>query len=204
LKKIFLLVAAFCFIASALPACAQQFDIAFGYGTVFGNPATDATATQIANGTHSAQSISGGGYPAFSGDLLFWKHLGVGAEVAWRAHQNVDQFFQPYRPIFYDVNAVWAPPIGKRAQAELQAGIGAESIRFYQPVFTCNFFGCTNYTSSNHFTTHVGGGVRLYVWRSVFVRPEVHYYFVNNNFEFAGPRVVRVGASLGYSLRSTM
>jgi hypothetical protein len=203
LKKTFLLVAASCFFALAVPASAQQFDIAFGYGTVFGNPATDATATQIANGTHSAQTISGGGYPAFSGDLLFWKHLGVGAEVAWRAHQNIDQFFQPYRPIFYDVNAVWAPPLGKRAQAELQGGIGAESIRFYTGG-TCSFFGCTTYTSSNHFATHVGGGIRLYVWRSVFVRPEVHYYFVNNNFEFAGSRVVRVGASLGYSLRSTM
>ena len=99
-----LLVAASCLLfVLAIPAHAQQFDIAFGYGTVFANPASDATATQIAAGTHAMQSLSGGGYPSFSGDLLFWKHLGVGAEVSWRAHQNVDQFNQPFRPIFYDV-----------------------------------------------------------------------------------------------------
>jgi hypothetical protein len=205
LTRTLLLVAASCLLfALAIPAHAQQFDIAFGYGTVLANPASDATITQIANGTHAAQSLSGGGYPSFSGDLLFWKHFGVGAEVAWRAHQNVNQFFQPYRPIFYDVNAVWAPPLGKRAQAELQGGIGALSIRFYNPVFTCNFFGCTNYSSSNHFTTHVGGGIRLYVWRNVFLRPEANFYFINNNFEFAGPRAIRVGASIGYSLRNQM
>lgn len=204
MKRTLLVVAASCFLALALPAHAQQFDIAFGWGTVFGNPASDATTTQIANGTHNAVSLSGGGYPMFSGDLLFFKHLGVGAQVTWRAHQNVNQFGQPFRPIFYSVNAVWAPPIGKRAQAEVQGGVGAESIRFYSPIFTCNFFGCTNYSSSNHFATHVGGGIRLFVWHNVFVRPEAHWYYVNNNFEFAGPRAIWVGASLGYALRNQM
>lgn len=206
MKRLLLLVASSCVLfAVTSTAYAQQFDIAFGYGTLGGNPASDATAADVASGTHAAQSISGGGYPSFSGDFLFIKkYLGVGGEVTWRAHQNIDQFFQPYRPILYDFNVIYAPAIGKHAQVEVQGGIGAESLRFYSPVFVCNFFGCTNYSSSNHFLTHVGGGLRLYVWRSVFIRPEAHYYFVNNNFEFAGPRVTRYGVSLGYSLRNQM
>jgi hypothetical protein len=199
-KKLLLLFAAFCVsLAITSTARAQQFDVGFGYGTVVGT-----SASNVESG-HTPQTISGGGYPVFSGDLLFWKkYIGIGGEVAWRASQNVNIFFQPYRPIFYDFNAVVAPPLGKRAQAEVQAGIGGLDIRFYQPVFTCNFFGCTNFSSSQHFSTHVGGGIRLYVWRNVFLRPEAHFYYVKNNFEFAGNRVQRYGVTLGYSLRNKL
>lgn len=198
MKNVLLLVAAFCaLLTAAAPARAQQFDIGFGFGTVTGTSASDADPS------HTPQTISGGGYPSFSGDFLFWKkYIGVGGEVAWRAHQNVNLFFQPYRPILYDFNAVFAPPLGKHAQAVIAAGIGGEDIRFYQPVFTCNFFGCTNFSSSQHFLTHVGGGVRLYVWHSVFLEPEAHFYYVKNNFEFAGNRVQRFGVTLGYSLKN--
>ncbi len=200
MKKLLLLVAASCaFLAITSTAQAQQFDIGFGWGTVTG---TSVSNTQPG---HAPVSISGGGYPAFSGDFLFWKkYIGIGGEVAWRAHQNVNRFFQPYRPIFYDFNAVFAPPLGKHAQAELQGGIGGLDIRFYQPFSTCNFFGCTNFSSSQHFSTHWGGGLRLYVWHNVFLRPEAHFYYVKNNFEFAGNYVQRYGVTLGYSLKSRM
>jgi hypothetical protein len=199
-KKLLLLVTAFCVsLAITSTARAQQFDVGFGYGTVLGT-----SASNVQPG-HTPQSISGGGYLSFGGDLLFWKkYIGVGGEVAWRANQNVNIFFQPYRPIFYDFNAVYAPPLGKRVQAELQGGIGGLDIRFYQPVFTCNFFGCTNFSSSQHFSTHVGGGLRFYVWRNVFLRPEAHFYYVKNNFEFAGNNVQRYGVTLGYSLRNKL
>jgi hypothetical protein len=204
LKRLSVLFAAFCIILfTAASVRAQQFDVAFGYSTVGGNAATDASPSDILSGNHTPQSIAGGGYPAFSGDFLFYKkYFGVGGNVAWRAHENVDIFTTPYRPILYDFNAVWAPALGKHAQAEVQGGIGAESLRFYTPFVTCNFVGCTNYTSSTHFLTHVGGGFRFYIFRDIFIRPEAHYYFVRNNFEFAGPRVTRYGASIGYSLRN--
>jgi hypothetical protein len=199
LRKLSLVIAAFCLIfVAASAAHAQQVDLAFGYGTVSGNPATDGDGGL----NHQNQSISGGGYPAFSGDFIFYKNLGVGGEVAWRAHQNVDIFFQPYRPILYDFNAVYGPQLGKKAQLDLQAGIGLESLRFYQPFFQCSFTGCTNYTSSNHFMTHVGGGIRFYVTNNIFIRPEGHFYFVRNNLEFSGPRVNRYGISIGYSLKN--
>ena len=207
MKRLSLLFAAFCmlFVVAGL-AGAQQMDVAFGFGTVSGNPASDASLSEVVAGTATPQSIGGGGYPAFSGDFLFYKkYIGVGGEVAWRANQNVNIFSQPYRPILYDFNAVLAPPIGKRAQAEFQAGIGAQSVRFYTPFFTCSggfFPNCTDYSSSNHFLGHFAGGVRFYVTRSVFIRPEVHFYLVHNNVEFAGPRVTRYGASIGYSFKN--
>jgi hypothetical protein len=198
LKRLLLLIVSFCmFLGIVNVASAQQFDIAFGYGTVTGTAASDAGSG------NTPQTISGGGYPSFSGDFLFFKkYFGIGGQVAWRANQNTDVFFTPYRPILYDFNAVWAPPIGKHIQAELQAGIGGESLRFYTPFVTCNFTGCTNFVSSNHFLGHFGGGVRFYIIRNVFVRPEAHLYLVNNNFEFAGPRVTRYAVSIGYSLKN--
>jgi hypothetical protein len=207
LKRLSLLFAAFCmFFAVTSVAGAQQLDVAFGFGTLGGNPASDATVADITAGNATAQTIAGGGYPSFSGDLLFFrKYAGVGGEVTWRARQNVNIFTQPYRPILYDFNAVFAPPLGKHAQAELQAGIGLESIRFYTPFFTCSgsfFQNCTDYSSSNHFLGHFSGGLRLYLTRSVFLRPEVHLYIVHNNIEFAGPRATRYAVSIGYSLKN--
>lgn len=198
--KTLLFAMAFCLVfLTAGGAYAQQFDLAFGVTTVSGQSASDG----FNDPNFTPQSLTGGGYPTFSGDFLFIKkYFGVGGEVSWRAHQNVDIFFNPYRPIFYDFNAVLAPPLGKKAQAELQGGIGAESLRFYTPFFSCSFTGCTNFQSSNHFLVHVGGGLRFYVTNSIFIRPEGHLYFVHNNFEFSGPRVARYGVSIGYSLKN--
>jgi hypothetical protein len=174
----------------------QQIDAAFGLRGLMGTPASSAT------GNYFPQYIGGGAYPTFSADFLFKHHFGVGAEVSWRARQNLYAGFQPYRPLFYDFNAVWAPPVSRRFTPEVMAGIGAESLRFYQNNYVCSAFsGCTNYTSNSHFMGHVGGGLRLYAWGNVFIRPEAHVYFIRNNVEFAGPRANSVGLSLGYSFR---
>jgi hypothetical protein len=178
-----------------MPAHAQQLDIAFGLSTVM---APDADVV------NQVPSLRGGGYMSFSGDFLFYHNFGVGMTAAWRAHQNIDQTaFQPFRPIFYEFNGVYQPPMGKRAQADLQGGIGFESIRFYEPFFTCGAFsGCTNFTSSNHFLGHVGGGVKIYVTNSVFIEPMAHFYFVHNNFEFSSGHAQRYGAQIGYSFKN--
>lgn len=187
------------FFLLAASASAQQFDAAFGVSGLKSTSAADAT------GKYQPQSVAGGAFTGFSGDFLFKKQFGIGGEVWWRAKQNLYQAFgaqQPFRPIFYDFNAVYAPRLGKKAAAELAGGIGAESVRFYTPFFNCNFFSCTNYQSTNHFLTHVGGGLRLYVWNRLFIRPEVHYYYVRNNVEFSGGNVFRSGVSIGYSWTS--
>jgi hypothetical protein len=200
LKKLLLVVAAFCVsLAITSTARAQQFDLGFGVGTVV------APSGSSADASHTPQTLSGGAYPSFGADFLFWKKiLGVGGEVSWRANQTTNLFFQPYRPIFYDFNFVAAPPLGKRAQADLQAGVGGLDIRFYQPFTTCNFFGCTNFSSSQHFSTHFGAGIRLYVWHSVFLEPQANFYYIKNNFEFSSNHAQRYSVILGYSLRNKL
>src|SRR6266567_6200453 len=177
LKKLSFLVVAFCaFFLLGSAAQAQQFDLTFGVSTVTGPKSTP-----------QLQTVSGGAYPNIGLDFLFFKNLGVGFNAAFRAKQNLYQGFQPFRPFFYDVDLVYAPPLGKRAQLELSAGIGAESVRFYTPFLTCGTFtGCTNFVSSNHFLGQFGGAMRFYVTNKVFIRPEAHVYVVRNNFEFSG------------------
>ena len=155
MKKLFLLVS-FLFFLITTSAFGQQVDGAFSLSTL--------TSTSAANAgvNFQPQSIGGGLFPGFSGDFLFWHNLGIGGEVNWRAKQNVYQGVQPFRPILYDFNAVWAPPLGRKkskASAELQAGFGGTSTRFYQPFFNCNFFSCTDFNSVNHLAGHVGEGV---------------------------------------------
>ncbi len=193
LKKIFFLFAALCVVSvMGGVAQAQQFDLSAGVSGVTG-PASTATL----------QTVGGGAYPNFGLDFLFFHNVGVGFNAALRAKQNLYQGFQPFRPFFYDVDAMYAPPLGKRAQAEFAAGLGAESLRFYTATFTCGTFtGCTNFVSSNHFLGHFSGAMRFYVTNRVFVRPEAHLYVVHNNFEFPGSRVTRFGVSVGYSFKN--
>jgi len=193
LKKLTLLFAFFCvFFLLGSAAQAQQFDLTFGVSGLTGP-----------EGTATAPTIGGGAYLGFGLDFLFYHNLGVGFNASWRDSQNLYQGFQPFRPFFYDVDAVYAPPLGKRAQAELSAGIGAESLRFYTPFLTCGTFtGCTNFVSSNHFLTQFGGAMRFYVTPRFFIRPEAHLYLVNNNVEFSGSRATRFGVSLGYSFKN--
>ena len=186
-----------CFgLFSASVAWGQQMDAAFGLGTV------SATSASSAGTNYSPQSVGGGTFPAFSGDVLLHRNFGVNGQIAWRAGQNSYTFLadQPFRPLFYDFNAIWVPTLSKKASAEVMAGIGAESVRFYQTYLTCGYTGCTSYTSDNHFLGHFGGGIRVYVWGHLFVRPEAHFYLINNNTEFSGPWAARYGASLGYTL----
>ena len=175
------------------PAHAQQIDAAFGVGTVTSPSASSAS------GDHSAQSLGGGAYLNFSGDFAFKNNVGFQAEVAWRASQNLYQGFQPYRPILYDFNLLYAPRFGKVVQPELLAGIGGESIRFYQPFTSCTFFSCSNFVSNNHFLAHIGGALRFYIIPSIFVAPEAHAYFIHNNEEFSSNHAQRYGIKIGYT-----
>ena len=195
LKRVILIAAACAFFFIVSSARAQQLDAGFSVSGVTATPASSAGAG------YQPQTMGGGAFPGFSADYLMRHHFGFAFEVNWRAKQNTYQGVQPFRPILYDFNGVFVPPLGKKAALELQGGIGVSSTRFYQPFFTCSLFSCTNFAASNHFLGHVGGGIRFYFWHNVFLRPEAHYYAIHNNIEFAGSRVTRFGVTLGYTFR---
>jgi hypothetical protein len=191
-----------CFACAALAAFsnfaqAQKIDFAFGVSTI------DAPGASAANGIdHQPVSLTGGAYPGFSADVLFFHNLGFGGEIFWKAGQGKygGDPTLPFRPIFYDFDAVYSPKLASHAYLELVGGIGAQSTRFY--CSTCiNPFTGTNYVSSNHFMGDFGAGLKLYPTHSIFIRPEARLYLVNNNLEFSSPRALRYGISIGYTLK---
>jgi hypothetical protein len=200
LRKLSIILSVFVTLALSGAAEAQEFHGAFGFGTVTAPRASTDSQGNV------FPSLSGGLYPSFSGILLFKRHIGFGGEVAWRARQEVyggvqsgfGLIAQPYRPIFYDFNAVYGTMIGKKVGADIMAGIGGEDLRFYRSYYTCGFT-CTNYDSSNHFAGHFAGDLRFYFWGHAFIRPEAHYYAVRNNVEFNNVNVSRFTVSIGYS-----
>ncbi|HZQ23008.1 MAG TPA: hypothetical protein VFA89_09425 [Terriglobales bacterium] len=194
MKSLMLAAVACMVFAFANPVLAQQFDASFGVDTLNGISETSPTVSGLG-------SITGGAYPVFGVNVLLKHNLGFNGEVSWRASQGLYLGYQPFRPIFFDFNAIYAPQINKRVGAELVAGIGAESLRFYQPFFNCNFVSCTNYVSSNHFLGDFGGGIKFYVHGNFFVRPEARLYLINNNVEFSSGKAVRYGISIGYTAR---
>ena len=193
MKKLTLIAALFVFCLCERTAHGQQIDAAFGFGTL-------SSAAGKTSGSLFFPTVGGGGYASFSADFLLTHRLGVEGEVYWRASQNLYGGFQPYRPIFYAFNAIWAPKLANPITAELLAGIGGENLRFYTSTVSCGIgIGCTNYVSSNHFMGDFGGGVRAYFWRNAFIRPEVRLYLIHNNVEFSSAYATRYSVSLGYS-----
>jgi hypothetical protein len=174
-------------------AYAQQVDVAFGAGILLST--TNLTASQA----FLPPAEKGGIYPGFSIDRILPNRFGYNAEVAFSYKRQSYNGFQEYRPIFYDLNAVFAPHLAKRLDADFTAGAGGERVLFYSPSGFCFFpGGCSTTLNTNHFLFHLGAGVRYSFWRHYFVSPEANLYHIVNNVEFHSDNVLRVGASIGY------
>ena len=172
----------------------QQFDVAVGISTLM----TSTPSLGTVNFQPPAEK--GGGYVSVSADFVGFrqKHLGLNVETAFRIHQTNYATYETFRPILTDVNVLFQPRLTDKLGLDLFAGVGIASNRF-NLTNSCNIPGCINYTSSNHFMEDLGGGIHYYAWRHIFVRPEIHYYHIQNNVEFHSNNVFRVGASVGYT-----
>lgn len=177
---------------------AQQFDAQFGISGIHSQSATNFDPTNV---DHLPQSLSGGVYPNVAADFLLFHNLGVGGEVSWRGSRGLYLGQLDYRPIFYDFNAVYARKVSRAGFAAM-GGIGGLSTRFYEGgcVSINQQTGqCNDFVSSKHFLLHLGAALRLYVTHSVYVAPELHYYYVRNNVDFTSPNVTRYGLAIGYT-----
>ena len=195
MRKIAIVASVFVFMFSlAGLATAQQGDAMFGLNTLMSSGSCDESTGICPE--------KGGVYPSVSADVVFHKRVGFAFETAWKGSQGAygGTGGQPFRPILSDFNLLFQPRLGKKVGADIMAGVGWQSTRFYVPYCT-NGFTCNNFVSSHHFLTHIGGGIRYYVWNHVFIRPEAHYYLVNNNTnDFSSNNILRVGASIGYTI----
>ncbi len=169
-------------------AHAQKVDFGFGISTVLA-PAANS----------SGPSLSGGTYPGFSGDVLFWHNFGIGGEIYWRATQSnyPGVVPTPYRPLFLDFNGVYAPKLAPHTYLELVAGVGAVDTRIY--CSQCGNGYNTNYSSDKHFMGDFGAGIKFYPKGGFFIRPEAKLYLVTNNQLFSSSYASRVGVSIGYT-----
>lgn len=185
-------VCAFVFLASF--AHAQQFDVAAGGSTLWSSRDNSASAAFL------PPPEKGGTYPDVWIQYLNEHDRGIAIEGAFRYHEGVYNNFQLFRPIFYDANFVYSHRLAPKTHGDFMAGAGAESLLFYY-YGTCGVIGggCSVHLNSTHFLIHTGFGVRYYAWRNIFVRPEVNYYFIPNNYQFHSDNVFRLGASVGYT-----
>ncbi len=176
-------------------AHAQQLDLAVSGSTLVSSKNTTSSLNYL------APPEKAGIYPGVSLERTFKNHFGYLAEVNYRYHQAIYNNYQRYRPILYDANAVYAPRLAKRMNADLMAGIGGQHVIFDSPFGGCGYSaGCTARFNSNQFLFHIGGGVHYQLWRGFFIRPEAHYYFiVHNTDNFHSDNVLRLGASVGYT-----
>jgi Outer membrane protein beta-barrel domain len=175
------------------------------------NPCSNLAGETCAN----TPALSGF-FLGFGGNLMLWKHLGIGVDVALQpAKQNYLTFqtasagvigdVLQTRVTFYDFDAIYAPYSTKRVQIQLKGGIGGANVKFYENFSqSSTVLGNTNSSqfagSANHFQVNAAGGVQLYLTDHFFIRPEGGLHWVNNFAQF-GSNVVPYGMVwVGYSI----
>jgi len=195
LRKFFLRTVACAVLVCSGLAHAQHVDFAVGASTVWSSENKTALTGFI------PPPLKGGVYPNASLQYIGPSNFGINVEGAFRYHKTYYNDFQPYRPIFYDVNAVFAPQLNKRFSADFMGGVGGQTVLFYTQVLPCTApaNGCRLFTNSTHFLVHLGADFRYYFLGNLFVRPEVHWNFIPNNSDFHSRNVFRMGASVGYT-----
>lgn len=197
----------------------SSFDLNIGFGSVHNgaNGGGIDNANSILNpfgsctpnaGDPNCQATPGlsNFFLGLGGDLMLFKHLGVGAEVSFmpaRADYGPLQF----RQTFYDFNGIYAPINEKRVQLQLQGGIGGAKtgFSFFQNqcvgIAVCSAVN-TPVGNSNHFQIHAGIGVQIFVTEHIFIRPQFDLHYVPNftdqfNSTVAPGAMIWVGYSFG-------
>jgi hypothetical protein len=181
-------------VGFAALAQAQQVDVGAGAG-ILSSP-KNITASE----GFIPPPEEGGIYPSILVQYRLPNNFGINAETAFRYKQGLYNNFQPYRPILYDVNGVYSAHLAHQTTADFMAGIGGQSLRFYNAQSSCNVpaGGCRTYLNATQFLLHFGVGVRYSFWQKYFVRPEANWYVIPNNYQFHSDNVFRVGATVGY------
>jgi len=176
----------------------QQIDIAVGASRLYSPKPLNSSLA------FAPPALTGGIYPQGSVQVIFSNHFGFNVEGTYRYNDDVYNGFQRFRPTFYEANGVYASRVTNRIRADAMVGLGGETVFFYNQFGSCNpiYAGdCHVNANSTHLLEHVGGDLRYYFWRRVFVRPEVHFYHIQNNTNiFSSNNVLRYGASIGFSL----
>jgi hypothetical protein len=201
MKRTVMRAAFFLFLAAGFARAQEQIDVSVGAAGM-----KSSSSSNPAPG-YQPQTMGGGLYGAVDGDFL-WRlkpgRLGVGLDVSWRASRNLYLGYQPYRPLYFDFNAVWTAPLNQRVSYKFLAGMGAQHIFFYGVPSCAHSSYCpyTLYYSDQHALGTFGGSFRLYFWQNAYLEPEVRALAVQNNYsDFSSTWGFRGTVSIGYTFR---
>jgi len=197
------------------------FDVNVGFGTNIDKSLgsvdinTLNTCTAGSSSTCSNTPDLGGFFLGLGGNLMLWKHFGIGADVAFQPAKKDYLVFQQAgagqfgdilqeRTTFYDINGIYQPISEKKVAVQLIGGIGGANVKFYEKVSqSSSVLGNSQYTqlfgSSNHFQVHGGIGVQIYLTEHVFIRPQFDLRYVTNFNQFKRNMVPSAMVWLGYS-----
>jgi len=192
------------------------FDVNLGFGSAHASANSgglDSAASANAYGpctpnTGDVNCLSlpslGGFFLGFGGDLMLYKHFGAGFSASLQpALQNYGPLQD--RQAFYDFNAIYAPVNVKRASLRLEGGVGVAHTGFSLNQSGCiGTAVCSTSTlpvgTSNHFDTHFGIGVQLYLTDHIFIRPQFDFHYAPGLTDQFGSNAVPEGMVwVGYS-----
>lgn len=196
----------FLFLGCIPAARAQLLSGYIGAGT-----ATDSSIGPVdtLGGAMTYQSPRMGGvFETYGGDFIVFHGLGVGAEESKRWDLG-DYAGLQYRALFFDANVVYRPWIlRRRFQPEFQAGYGRADLNLYVTPQICTTLpqGCpgprAEIASVSDGQFHIAAGVRIYVYRGAFVRPQFDLRRVPNDFStyFGSSWIPEYSVAVGYTL----
>jgi hypothetical protein len=213
------LAGAFC-----IPFASAQstFDVNVGFGAVSDSAAktgvdntTLATCTNGSSTTCVSTPSLSGFMLSIGGNLMLWKHFGVGAEVSLEpgkqnyvalpvAGTGLSSDEIQSRTTFYDFNGIVVPVKSKKASLQLSGGIGGMNLKFYEnQSATTALTGSQSFSqffgSSNHFQVHGGAGVQIYLTDHFFIRPQFDVHYVLNLSQFGRSTPIEAKVWVGYS-----
>jgi hypothetical protein len=143
----------------------------------------------------------------FGGDIMLYKHFGVGAEFQFQPTQKSYGPLQD-RQLFYDFNGIYQPISTKRVALRIEGGVGGARTSFSFSQSGCvGTAVCTSQTepvgSSTHFQIHAAVGVQIYLTEHIFIRPQFDYRYVTNlTQQFNSNSVPAATVWIGYNLGS--
>lgn len=204
-------------------AVAQSaFDLNVGFGAAQDKAAsTGLDQNTLLNCTSGSSCVKTPGLSAFmmgaGGDLMLWKHFGLGAQYTSQPARQKYAVLQPAavslgqpeidlqsRVSFFDFNGIYQPISSKKASLQLGGGVGFANLKFYENVNGSNaVFGSFNQSqyagSSNHFLVHGGIGVQIFVTDHIYIKPQFDIHYVHNFSQFGSNLVKAEMVWIGYS-----
>jgi len=197
------------------------FDINVGFGSAQDKALgsvdlnTLLPCAQTGSTTCSTTPSLGSFFLGLGGNLMLWKHFGVGVEYTLQPGKHDYLVFQSpgvgvvgdklqSRVSFYDFNGIFQPVNQKKVAVQLIGGFGGVNAKLYEnQSSSSSVLGNSNVTqlagSANHFQVHGGLGVQFYLTDHVFLRPEFDVRYVTNFSQYGRNVVTQEMIWLGYS-----